>query len=429
MKVLVVHNRYRSSSPSGEDRVVDDEHAALAGAGHDVVRFERASDDIASWPAHRKVLLPLRVIWNGAAVVDLDDALAGVRPDVVHVHNVFPLLSPAILRSCDRMRVPCVVTLHNYQLLCPSGLLHRTGAACNDCVERRVPVPAVRHGCYRGSPVASVPVAASVAVHRRAWQRIPSAYLFLSEAQRRALEPLGLPAWRSFVKPNLVRAPAGARVPEDLVVYLGRLAEVKGLRVLMRAWDRVAASPVGGHVRLAIAGAGPMDAEVRTWAAAHPTVELHGLLDREGCDRLLQRAVAVVVPSEWQEPFGLVVAEAMAAGVPPVATAHGAFPELVTDEVDGLLSPPGDAAALAAQLGRLVEDSDLARRLGAAARQTYARRFTPAVVVKEIEAAYRFAVANPRWADHGAPPGQPAGAAHQPAGAAYQAAGAVISQP
>lgn len=432
MKVLVVHNRYRSTSPSGEDRVVDDEHAVLVEAGHQVTRFERASDDIADWPVRRKALVPLRVVWNGPAAGSLDEALARVRPDVVHVHNVFPLLSPTVLRSCERSRVPCVVTLHNYQPLCPTGLLHRTGSACGECVGRRVPVPAVRHGCYRGSAAASVPLAASVAVHRRAWQQIPSAYLLLSESQRRALEPLGLPAARTFVKANLVRPPSGERAPEDLVAYLGRLAEAKGVRVLMRAWDRLASMPAAGRTRLAIAGAGPLDGEVRAWAAARPSVEVLGLLDRAGCERLLQRSTAVVVPSEWQEPFGLVVVEAMAAGVPSVASAHGAFPELVTDGVDGLLYPPGDDAALAAQLGRLISSPADAVRLGEAARRTYARRFTPAVIVQQLEAAYRFAVANPRWAGTGEPPAGAGGTAHltrvgRPVGSAYQAADEAIS--
>lgn len=397
MRILVVHNRYRSSSPGGEDRVVDQEHAALVGAGHEVQRFERSNDEIAGFSLARKAVVPAAVVWSRLSRRDLDAAIEAFRPDVVHVHNVFPLLSASVLRSCTRNRVPCVVTFHNYQQACVRGDMFRDGTICRACVGRTVPAAGVRHGCYHGSPVATLPLALSAVVHRRAWRSVPAAYLFLSEAQRRELEPLGFPAWRCFVKSNMVpQTPPRAR-PEDLIVFLGRLAELKGVRVLMRAWDRYAAAAPGPKFRLAIAGSGPLEPEVRAWAAARPSVEVLGLLDREECATVVRRATAVVVPSEWPEPFGLVVAEAMAAAVAPVATAHAALEELITDGVDGLLYPPGDDGALADVLLRLERSPELVAALGNHALATYRRRFTPTRVVTELEAAYRFAIDHPPW--------------------------------
>lgn len=397
MRVLVVHNRYRSSSPSGEDRVVDQEHDVLVSAGHDVRRFERHSDEIAGFPALKKAAVPVQVVWNPFAARDLDRLITTFRPDVVHVHNVAPLISPSILRTCDRRRVPVVVTFHNFRPLCPTGTLFRAGAPCHDCVGRRLPVPAVAHGCYRGSSLATVPPALSNAAHRHRWQASPSAYIFISEAQRRELGPASFPATRSFVKPNLVLPVPPRERAEALVVYLGRLTEEKGLHLLMRAWDRHLADRPASGLRLAIAGTGPLEAEVRSWAGGRPSVAALGLLDRDACTDLVRRARVVVVPSEWPEPFGLVVAEAMAAAVAPVATAHGAFTELITDEVDGILFPPGDATALASVLGHIDEAPAWADGLGAAARVTYERRFEPSRNVAELERIYRFAVEHPRW--------------------------------
>ena len=114
MKILVAHNRRRSSSPGGEDRVVDQEHEALVDAGHDVRRFEYFSDAIADFPLRRKALVPLQLLWNRRAARDLGAAIEAFQPDVVHVQNVFPLLSPSVLQSCQRHRKPCVVTFHHY---------------------------------------------------------------------------------------------------------------------------------------------------------------------------------------------------------------------------------------------------------------------------------------------------------------------------
>lgn len=399
MRILVVHNRYRSHIPSGEDRVVDRERRALVEAGHEVGRFEVRSDDIAGMPLLRKALVPAGLVWSRRAAAGLDRAISAVGPDVVHVHNTFPLLSASVLRQCLTRGVPSVVTIHNYRLVCPGGGLYRTAVPCRDCVGRRVAVPGVVHGCYRTSPAATLPIAVAGTATRRIWRTAPSAYVFLSEALRRELAPLGLPPERCFVKGNFVE-PAPARGPgEPVVAYLGRLTEEKGLRVLMRGWDRYVdgANGHGAGLRLAVAGAGPLEAEVRSWASSRQSVDVLGLLDREACADLVRRARAVVAPSEWPEPFGLVVAEAMAAGAVTIATDHGAFADMVTHGRDGYRYPPGDPDALARIL-RAVDEAEpgALAAMGAAARATHRRRFTPGDNVAALEAVYRYAVEHPR---------------------------------
>ena len=396
MRILLVHNRYRSASPSGEDRVVDQEHAALVEAGHTVQRFERFSDDIAGFSPVRKALVPANVIWNPDTGRAIDVALDEFEPDVVHAHNLFPLISPAILTACQRKGIPSVVTFHNYRPICPSGTLFRDGRPCRLCVDQRVPVSGIRHGCYRDSPAATVPIAIASTAQRTAWRTLPSAYIFLSDGQRREMDSLGLPIERCFVKPNFVLPNHGPRQAEPLVVYTGRFTEAKGVGLLMRAWDRFRASRPESGLRLAIAGSGPLEADLERWARTTPSVELPGLLDRDACEALVRRARAVIAPSEWPEPFGLVVPEAMAAGVPPIAAAHGSFVDLVDDGVDGLLYQPGSAAALAERFGQVDDDPALFDQLGQEAKRTFARRFGASTNVAELEAIYRFAVAHRR---------------------------------
>ncbi len=396
MRVLVVHNRYRSASPSGENHVVDQETAALVHAGHDVRLFERKSDEIASYSRYERALVPTRVVSSPSANRALKQELDAFSPDVVQVHNLFPLISPSVLHTCRQQRVPVVATLHNYRLICPSGELFRDGAICHDC-PGRLPVAALRHGCYRGSTLATSPLAIATLIHRSTWRQLVTAYIFISQAEQELFSSLDLPKDRCFVKWNLVYPVPSSDMSEPIVVYLGRLNDAKGLPFLMQAWDRC--SP--RQLKLVIAGAGPLGDEIRRWAGTRPSVEVRGLLDRSESNSLLASARAAVVPSQWHEPFGLVVVEAMSAGVPAIAPARDSFPELIEDGVDGALYPPGNPGALAQLIGDLERAPERWAGLGHAAKLSYARRFAPDDNLARLEEIYRFAVDNPVWSGEG----------------------------
>ncbi|WP_030609241.1 glycosyltransferase [Streptomyces sclerotialus] len=393
MHVLVVHNRYASAQPSGENKVVDQEVALLRDAGHRVEVFERRSDDIAARSLPRKAAVPLLVPWNPAVRKELAARLRTARPDVVHVHNVFPLLSPAVLAACADAGVPAVATLHNYTQVCPPGTLQRDGRPCTECVGSAAPLPAVRHGCYRGSRLATVPLAVSLSANRRRWWSGVARFLCISAAQRDVLVRAGMPAERLAVKHNFVPEPGARREGAgEHLLYLGRLAEAKGLRLLMAAWDENAAAG-GVGVPLVIAGAGPLEGEVTAWAAGRDDVRYVGLYDTAECREAIARSVAVVAPSTWLEAFGLVAVEAMAAGVPVVAAGHGAFVELVEDGVTGLLHRPGEAASLASCIRRIAGGPDRNREMGQAARRRYEQGFSPAVGLERLVEEYRTAIA------------------------------------
>ncbi|MFI6301339.1 glycosyltransferase family 4 protein [Amycolatopsis thailandensis] len=391
MKVLVIHNRYRSEQPSGENNVVDQETALLAEAGHEVGLFERRSDDIAEMSLPRKAVVPLQVPWNRSARADLARRLADDRPDVVHIHNTFPLLSPSVLAACADAGVPTVATVHNYTLICPPGTLYRDGQVCTDCVGRS-PVPAVRHGCYRGSGLATVPMAASLMLNRNRWWSGVSRFFCISKAQREVLIAAGMPAEKLGVKYNYVTDPGKTRQGAgEHLLFLGRITAEKGVGLLMKAWDLLAAA--GGPLPpLVIAGTGPMQDEVARWADGRDDVRYVGLQSKEECRDLIARSNAVLAPSEWLETFGLVVVEAMAAGVPTVAAAHGAFRELVEDGVTGLLHEPGNPEALAACLREIVGDAERNQEMGWAARLVYEQEFTPKVGLERLVGGYQAAI-------------------------------------
>jgi glycosyltransferase involved in cell wall biosynthesis len=395
MRILLVHNRYRSAAPSGENRVVDQEGEALEAVGHEVMRFGRNNDEIEQWSLAKKASLPARTLWSREAVHDLEAVLCEHRPEVVHVHNTFPLLSAGVLYACRNARVPVVATIHNYRLACANGTFFRHGAVCHDCAHGQ-PVRAVLHGCYRGSRAATVPVALAMSLHRQAWRSLVSAYVFVSASQRDLLPGLDLAPERVFVRYNVIPrriGPAVARTPA--VVYAGRLDEPKGVRLLMAGWDCYLGKSGGQGLNLVIVGGGPLEDEVAAWASTRPSVEMTGIVDSDRCAELISRARAVLLPSVWEETFGLVAVEAMAAGVPPIAAGHGSFTELITPGVDGVLFTPGDPAALALAIADVESNPERYEAYGDRARQTYEERFDPRRSVEELLGIYRFAITNP----------------------------------
>jgi glycosyltransferase involved in cell wall biosynthesis len=387
LRVFVVHNRYRSTTAGGEDRVVDQEIDLLETAGHRVTLFERRSDDIASMPATDKAALPLRVPWNSPVRLELAARLRRERPDVVHVHNTFPLLSPSVAAACADAGVPAVATLHNYRMVCPPGTLYRNGRLCTDCAGT-VPIPAIQHGCYRGSRLATVPIAVGVAANRRHWWPGISRFFCISQAQRQVLVHAGMPAERLRVKYNFVPEPGIARRGVGAhILFLGRLTEEKGVRLLMSGWDQLRARCDLG-VPLVIAGSGPLGDEVSRWAGGRSDVRYLGSRTRAECLDLTTRATAVVAPSTWLETFGLVVVEGMAVGTPAIAAGHGSFVELIEDGHTGLLHRPGDPNSLADCIRRVVASPEMNTLMGKAARRRYELDFTPAAGLDGLLAGY-----------------------------------------
>jgi len=395
MRILLVHNRYRSAMPSGENRVVEQEGEALAAVGHEVRRFTRDSDEISQWSLLKKASLPARTVWNWESFHDLKAVLREYQPEIVHVHNTFPVLSAAVLHACRDAGVPVVATLHNYGLACANRAFFRDGAVCHDCANG-LPVGSLLHGCFRDSRAATVPVAISMTAHRRAWRSLVSAYIMISASQRDLLRGFGLPEDRVFVRYNLIsRRDRLQTAAEPMVVYAGRLDEIKGVRLLMAGWDRYLLQAGQPGLRLAVAGAGALDGEVAAWASTRPSVVLTGALSSADCASLISRARAVLLPSAWEETFGLVAIEAMAAGVPPIASGHGSFPELITPGVDGALFDPGDPAALGRAIADAERNPEQYASYGEQARKTYEQRFDPERNLEELLEIYRFAIAHP----------------------------------
>lgn len=387
MRVAMLHNRYRTGQPSGENTVVAQTVDLLRNSGHDIDLYVRNSDDIAAMGRKARALLPFRSVWSFSAEHDLTQLLQERRPDVVHVHNTFPLFSASVLRAAYRLGLPVVATLHNFRLMCANAVLQRDGRPCESCVGR-LPWYGVMHGCYRESRVQTLPLATSIGVHNtlHTWQRYVTTFVAPSEFVRERYVAGGFAPDRIVVKPHAVPHEGVVRSgPGDAVVFLGRLVEDKGFADLLQAWD----SSLG---TLVVAGDGPLRAEAEARAQRDPSVKVLGQLPWADCMELLGSARVAVVPARSYETFGLVVVEAFAHGVPVVASRLGALAELVDDGETGALAEPGDPEGLRKALA-LVADPVTSVAFGERARQVYLDRFTPERDLVATERIYTDAIA------------------------------------
>ena len=379
MRVLQVHNRYRR--PGGEDTVVEAEADLLRGGGHEVHLLEGQNPH--SWlPAARKLA---RAPWNSSAVRAVHEAAVRLRPDVAHVHNTWFTFTPAVVEALSECGVPVVMTLHNYRLICANSYLFRDGGPCEQCVASH-PWHGVVHRCYNHSALASVPASATIAYNRRrgTWNRNVSLFFALTRFSRDRFVAGGLPADQIRVKPHFFPDPGPRAQPPSAsptILYAGRLAPEKGLDVLIRALNRTE------DLELLVLGTG--DDEARLRRLAGPGVRFLGQRSPADVRHYMAQSRALAFPSLSYETFGLVLVEAMAAGLPTVASELGGTPDIVGPD-SGLLVPPGSVEAWASALRRL--DDDTVDAAGQAARTRWRHQFSPWVALPELERGYEWAI-------------------------------------
>ena len=303
------------------------------------------------------------------------DRIRHFQPDIVHVHNFFPALTPSIYDACRGARVPVVQTLHNYRLMCANGLLFRQGKVCTECLGHSFPLPAIHHGCYRNSRIGSAAVAAMIGVHRmrNTWTQRVIRFIALTEFARDLFTAeMGIPQDQIVVKPNATADPGLGDGAGGYALYIGRLSEEKGIETLLDA----ALHGGGLGIPLKIAGSGPLQPLVED-AQFPGMLEYLGQQNPAEVRRLMQQARVLLIPSLWYEGLPMVVPEAFGTGLPIVASRIGALQTLIEDEGNGLLVEPGNAAVLAEAVRRITAEASFEHDLRRQARRTYEALYRP----------------------------------------------------
>jgi glycosyltransferase involved in cell wall biosynthesis len=373
VKILVVHNRYQHAG--GEDVVVEQEGQMLRNAGHEVINYFRSNDEIKQFSRAQRLALIPNTIWSTSTRTEFRALLGREKPSIVHVHNTFVRISPSIFSACQDVGIPVVHTLHNYRLMCPTGLFYRDGHVCEECAEKSL-WSGIGHGCYHDSGPATAVVAGMIAIHRMlgTWSRPGHFYIALSQFARQKFVDSGLPDERIFVKPNFVHPDPG--LPSDkqpYAVFAGRLSPEKRVDNLLQAWERSKS-----RFPVLILGDGPERPGLEENARQKRLsgIDFRGHVSREQVIEIIRGARFLIFPSELYENFPVAIVEAFACGTPVICSRMGAMREIVSDGSTGLQFTPGQVEDLAEKMDWAWAHRDQMSEMGRQARREYETKYT-----------------------------------------------------
>lgn len=380
MRILICHNSYQQRG--GEDSVVEAEAELLRSNGHDVEIYSRYNDDIKAMSA---LSVAAQTVWSGRTIDEVSELIGSFCPDVIHVHNTLPLISPSIYWVASKYGIPVVQTLHNYRLACLNGLYLRGGDVCEDCAGV-LPWRGVVRRCYRDSVAASAILGSMLALHRGlgSYRNKVDCYIALTEFARNKFIEAGIPEGKVRVKPNFISTGSLEKESEPPLkkgaIFVGRLSREKGIETLAAAWRHL-------EVPLRVVGDGPSAEKISHIERSQ--IELLGMLDRKQVFQHMRRSSFFVMPSEWYEGFPMVILEAFSQRLPVIASCLGSMAEIVEDGVTGLHFEAGNAEDLAEKVRWMNEHPEECRQMGINARKVYEEKYTPEKNHKLLMAVYK----------------------------------------
>lgn len=378
LKVLVAHNAYQQRG--GEDAVVDAELEMLRQRGVQTRLYHRHNDDL---NGKGRLAAVRDSFWSRQSWEEADAILAEFQPDVVHVHNTFPLISPSIYWAAAGRNIPVVQTLHNFRLLCPQAMFLRDGSVCESCLGK-FPLAGIRHGCYRQSRAQTAVIGMMLGVNRAigSYSQKVTRYIALNEFSRRKFIEGGLPADKISIKPNFIDIAAPQAGLREGFLFVGRLSEEKGIAVLARAYSATL------HGALRVAGGGPEAGKLAGIAG----LSALGLQTSAQVRELMVGSLALVLPSICYEQFPMTLVEAYASGLPVIVSRLGPMQELVDEGVTGLLFEPGNSVDLAEKMSWAKDNPEKMLAMGRNARMKYERFYTPGRNYQQLMNIYEEAI-------------------------------------
>lgn len=375
MKILLVHNDY--GKYSGEEAVVDRTATMFRSLGHEVVQLRRSTAGIRD-SFKGKFRTFTNGIYSPAGVRAMREIIQKEKPDFVNIHNLYPFIGPAALRECKRAGIPVVMTVHNYRLICPTGLFMRDGAACELCLDKGNELPCIRHNC-ENSNLKSIAYALRNFIARTGhhYTDCVDRFVCISRFQRNKLLQVGFPPEKLLVIPNSIDAPDDYEPVEgDYVAYCGRLSREKGIDLILGA------ARLNPEIPFRLAGD---IADSALIADIPPNVTLEGYIFGEQLDDFYRNARFCILASRCYEGFPMAVLEAARFGKPMIAPAHGAFPEIIGEgpRTSGILFTPGDAISLGHAIKSLWTAQDQGAILGDNAFRNLISRFSSRVTSQQ----------------------------------------------
>lgn len=390
MKVLIVHNFHRSGSASGDDQVFRHESALLETAGATVLRYTVKNDSFDQQNGLGKILSALSMFWSGKTYREIRRLCRTEKPDVVHVHTFFPLLSPSVFVAAHRSGAKVVQTLHDTRYVCPNATSMRGAELCNACADGKY-LRMYKYKCFKGSRLQSFIVACIFKIHRllRVFYRNIDTYVCLNNVQMELLEQAGFDRNKMIKKYNSVSQLVPVEtplpdLPERFVVYYGRIGEEKGIDVLLDVWKRLAEIP------LVVMGDGPLAEDFQKFIKSNQitNVQYLGFTPHDQCIAIVQKAEFVVLPSICYEGCSMVMVESFSLKKPVVATDIGFMKEAVQNGYNGIKCNLKDVEDFTTQIRYLWEHPLKAEAMGENAYQDYRKKYTEEADVQNLLELY-----------------------------------------
>jgi len=385
MKILQVHNYYRQYG--GEDVVVSAEKALLKENGHEVKLYSLHNDQV---DTIKKISLSKKTIWNHESYQEISNLIAEYNPDVIHVHNTFPLISPSVYYAASDSNVPVVQTLHNYRFLCPASTFYRNGEVCEKCLGCKLPWPGVLHACYRNSYSASGVTSIMLYYHnlKKTYSKKIDLFISMTNFGKNKFIEGGLPGEKIVVKPHFIEDDLGKGVGKGgFALYVGRLTEEKGIKTLLKTWE-----DENVNYPLKIIGDGPLSDSVKKASNKNQFINWLGFCEREKVLEMMGEATFLVVPSEWYETFGLIVIEAFSKGTPVLVSDIGAVGELVDQGRTGYKFEPGNHKSLARKIEYILSNKDSFSDMRARVRDEYLKKYSKEKNYEQLMSIYNKAI-------------------------------------
>jgi glycosyltransferase involved in cell wall biosynthesis len=367
MKVLMLHNRYKLSG--GEDVSTEAESSLLKNNGIDVETLFVNNDTIDN---ENKIKLALNTVWSNKYYHKILKKIQAEKYDIVHVQNFFPLLSPSIFYAAKKAGAKTIMSVRNYRLICPNGLMYINNNTCTDCVGKKIPYPAITKKCYRNSYSASAVAVAMLSSHNllNTWSKQVDGFICISEFVKKQLILGNFDERKLHVKYNFVSTVIPPNFePSDYYLYVGRLSIEKGIDIILNSFQT-------NKKKLLIIGDGPLTQNVIEAAEKNENITFLGKLSLNETYKKIAGAKALIFPSKWHEPFGRTIVESFAHGTPVIGSSLGGVTELVKDGFNGFIFDPNKEMDLITVINKFEGISE-GQSVRKNAYLSYQKNFTP----------------------------------------------------
>lgn len=360
MKILIVHNFHRSGSASGDDQVYKNECQALEEQGIQVCKYNIINDEFDHSNIIGKIFKTFEMFWSFKTARNIKKIIRCEKPDIMHVHTFFPLISPSVFKTAKKSKIKVVQTIHDTRYICPNAASLRNGELCDLCQDGKY-FRMCKYKCFKGSRFQSLIVAFIFTWHRwnKTFYKYIDKYICLNNEQIKLLENCGFDSQKIVLKYNFVNPPTkngnsedcDYRLPDRYVVYFGRIGEEKGIPFLCNAWKET-------DIPIVIMGDGPLKSQVVELTDKNPNVIYLGYVPHQQCASIVKKSEFVVMPSVWYEGCSMVIVEAMSYGKPVVTTELGFMKEAVIDGYNGFSFKLNDKNAFLERVHTLWNDKN-----------------------------------------------------------------------